>query len=105
MDIEIYWSIIPDSHTAIGGLSSIKYCLETLRTASNDRSFFFRSHAEHGFAEDISKHAGDHLAQVWLTHSSGYSSNGLGPKTEMENAHVEIPISNYVLPNSASWRA
>ena len=41
MDIEIYWSIIPDSQTAIGGLSSIKYCLETLRTASNDRSFFF----------------------------------------------------------------
>ena len=41
MDIEIYWSIIPDSKTAIGGLSSIKYCLETLRTASNDRSYFF----------------------------------------------------------------
>jgi hypothetical protein len=24
----------------------------------------------------------------------GYSSNSSGPKTEMENAHVEIPISN-----------
>ena len=49
MDIKIYWSIIPDSQTAIGGLSSLKYCLETLRTANNDRSyFFFRSHAEHG---------------------------------------------------------
>ena len=36
------------------------------------------------------------LAQVWLTHNSGYSSNSLGPKTEMENAHVEIPISNYL---------
>jgi hypothetical protein len=32
-------------------------------------------------------------AQVWLTHSSGYSSNGSGPKTGMENVHVEIPIS------------
>ena len=36
------------------------------------------------------------LAQVWLTHGSGYSSNSSGPKTEMENAHVEIPISNYL---------
>jgi hypothetical protein len=32
----------------------------------------------------------------WLTHSSGYSSNSSGPKTEMENAHVEIPTSNYL---------
>ncbi len=37
------------------------------------------------------------LAQVWLTHSSGYSSNCSGPKTEMENAHVEIPISIFLL--------
>jgi hypothetical protein len=31
-----------------------------------------------------------------LTHSSGYSSNCSGPRTEMESAHVEIPISNYL---------
>ncbi|PMD13264.1 hypothetical protein NA56DRAFT_712299 [Hyaloscypha hepaticicola] len=36
------------------------------------------------------------LAQVWLTHSSGYSSNCSGPKTEIEIAHVEIPISNFL---------
>jgi len=36
------------------------------------------------------------LAQVWLTHSSSYSSNSSGPKTEMEIAHVEIPISNWL---------
>ncbi|KAF8850560.1 HET-domain-containing protein [Acephala macrosclerotiorum] len=40
------------------------------------------------------------LAQVCLIHSSGYSSNGSGPKTEMENAHVEIPISNYLFPST-----
>jgi hypothetical protein len=33
----------------------------------------------------------------WLTHSSRYSSNSSGPKTEMENAHVEIPTSNPLL--------
>jgi hypothetical protein len=32
-----------------------------------------------------------------ITHSSGYSSNSSGSKTEMENARVEIPISNYLL--------
>jgi hypothetical protein len=37
------------------------------------------------------------LGQVWLTHSSGYSSDCSGPKTEMENTHVEIPISNKLL--------
>lgn len=39
------------------------------------------------------------LAQVWLTHSSSYSSNCSGLKTEMENTHVEIPISNYLFLN------
>jgi len=37
------------------------------------------------------------LAQAWLTHSLGYSSNSSGLKTEMEIAHVEIPISNELL--------
>jgi hypothetical protein len=37
------------------------------------------------------------LAQVWLTQGSGYSSNSSVPKTEMQNAHVEIPISNYLV--------
>ena len=32
----------------------------------------------------------------WLTHSSGYSSNSSGPKMEVEDAHVEIPTSNYL---------
>jgi hypothetical protein len=35
----------------------------------------------------------------WLTHSSGYSSNSSGPKTEMVIAHVEIPISNSLFHN------
>ena len=39
-------------------------------------------------------------AQGWLTHSSSYSSNCSGTNTEMEIAHVEIPISNYLLPES-----
>jgi hypothetical protein len=30
----------------------------------------------------------------WLTRGSGYSSNSSGLKTDMENAHVEIPTSN-----------
>lgn len=43
------------------------------------------------------------LAQ--LTHSLRYNSNCLGPKTEIEIAHIEIPISNFlylVLPSEAS---
>jgi hypothetical protein len=40
------------------------------------------------------------LAQVWLIHSLGYSSNGSGPKKEIGNAYVEIPISNELLQAS-----
>lgn len=36
------------------------------------------------------------LAQDLLTHSSKYSSNSSSSKTEVEIAHIEIPISNYV---------
>ena len=39
---------------------------------------------------------------AWLTHSSGYSSHSSGLKTEMEIAHVEIPISNYLFLLRAS---
>jgi hypothetical protein len=35
-----------------------------------------------------------HLLGSLAHPGSGYSSNGSGPKTEMETAHVEIPISN-----------
>ena len=34
------------------------------------------------------------LSSPRLTNSSGYSGNCSGPRTEMESAHVEIPISN-----------
>jgi len=38
----------------------------------------------------------------WAQSSSGYSSNSPGLKTKMENAHIKILISNYLLQELAS---
>jgi hypothetical protein len=36
------------------------------------------------------------LGSGWLTYYLGCRTNSSGTKMEMENAHIEIPMSNYL---------